>query len=68
MMRWTGRLEGLPRFISHAFDLAQAPRKGMGSSHTGHINKIFQMKSALFGKRAICRTRHNDRVEAVVVH
>lgn len=31
-MRWTGRLEGLPRFISQAFDLAQAPRKGMGSS------------------------------------
>lgn len=31
-MRWTGRLEGLPRFISHAFDFAQAPRKGMGSS------------------------------------
>ena len=32
MTKWTGQLKGLPRFISHAFDFAQAPRKGMGSS------------------------------------
>lgn len=27
-----GRLDGLPRFISQVFDLAQVPGKGMGSS------------------------------------
>ena len=48
MMRWTGRLEGLPRFISQAFDLAQAPRKGMGSSLLRHVATNFDAVTSVW--------------------